>query len=1016
MRARRTAVLSVAIALAMPTALTTVAVPALAADESISTRIDDGDAVLAAITVSQLRFADAGSSSGVTARHVVLSRDDDFADTLAGTPLTGQGPLLYTATAALTAATGDEIDRVLGPGGRVYVLGGTAAVSESVVTTLRDRGYDVRRLRGADRIATSVAIATEVRNLYGGREVLMARARGIEGSPGSGWADSVAGGARAADQRIPVLLTDTAGLDSRVAAWLASDGTVNTHLLGGTAALSQAVADAVPGAKRHRGADRTGTAAAIATGLWGAKDTGPRSFTIIDAAQDRGWAFGLAAAGLAADRDAPVLTTIGVVTPATRRMVATCGTAEVDLTIVGDGTLVSGAVREYLDDLDGEGCGPDRTLTRRASLRRFADCPDLIDWYRTNALERVTEYGLGGWYGGFFGGPEPMPVEEGAPTAAPQGEADASSDDGSAGAGRDVSGTNVQEVGVDEPDMMKTDGDVLAVVAQDGSVDLLDMTGATPRVASNLPAANPYGQTELLLIDDVLTTLTTTYSYAYFAEADVAFAPGLPQPVTTTVTRWNVGDPDNPAELSSFEVDGSYRSARMIDGVARIVIESGPHGLEFTYPQDDTEQERERALAHNKQVVRESTLANWLPSWGDAGSRGEGPLVVDCADVHEPPAWSGFDAITVITLDTRTDAEPGEAATVVAQGQNVYASTDRLLVTTGRWGEAFEGENLDSVATTELHAFDITNPADISYVGSGRVDGYVINQFALSEFGGDIRVAATKQPPWRDDTQQTSSFVSVLQEREGSLVEVGRVGGLGLGERIQSVRFYGDLGVVVTFRQIDPLYLLDMSESTAPRVTGELKDTGFSQYLHLVGDDLLMGVGVDADEEGAVTGAMIALYDISDRSAPTRVARLNVPDAWSPVGSDHRSFLFWPGTDDAFVPMSRWTGETQEEFAQVMRVDEPNRTMTRRGSLTQQGQDGVIDWEAQIRRSFIIDGSVYTVSWAGLARHDLSTLATTSFTAFPDRSEGRDEPKPVDSGGGTTEPSDPGTVTTLPSA
>ncbi|MFT5223382.1 MAG: hypothetical protein ACI867_001698 [Glaciecola sp.] len=976
-------------ALLAPVALVQTAAPALA-DETVSTRVDDGDPIASAISVAQLRFAEPSASSPA---HVVLSRSDVFADSLSGSALLGKGPLLFTDTKTLSPATRDELVRLrAGVTRRLYVLGGPNAVSTEVESAARSLGYDVVRLAGANRIETSIAIADQAFSMSGSREVLLARAYGTDGSPGSGWVDSVAGGARAANNTLPVLLTRTEALDPQVGAWLRERGITSTSLLGGPGALSVAVEQAVPGPRRFAADERTGTAAAIARGLWGAKDTGPRAFTIVNGSQERGWAFGLAAAGLAADRDAPVLLTLGGITPATRRMVATCGAPQVDLTIIGDGTLVSGAEREYLDDLDGEACGADRTLTRRAALTRFESCVELIDWYRTNALERVTAYGLDGWYGG---GPELAVRDEGAPTAAPEAAADqAGSTDG-----QDVSGTNVQEVGVDEPDILKTDGDLVAIVAQDGSVDLLDLTGINPRVASNLPAVNEYGQTELLLHGNVLTTLTTTFNFLYFSERGGGFAPGQPSPIITTVTRWNVSLPDAPVQLSQFEMDGQYRSARMIDGVARIVLESSPQGLAFTYPSDDTDEARNESLEHNREVVKASTLDNWLPSWGPGGSAGDGELLVNCSDVNEPPVWSGFDAITVVTLDTATDTEPGATATVVAQGQNVYASLDRLLITTGRWGQAFEGEQLDSEVSTEVHAFDISQPTTITYVGSGRVNGYVINQFALSEFGGDIRIAATKQPPWggrgeQDQPQQRSeSFVSVLQERDDALVEVGRVDGLGLGEQIQAVRFYGDLGIVVTFRQVDPLYLLDMSNSGAPVVTGELKDTGFSQYLHRVGPDLLMGVGVDADIEGRTTGAMVSLYDISDRSNPTRVGRYTVDDSYSPVGNDHKAFLYWGATGDAFVPISTY-GQDYREVATVLRVDGGNKTLAKRGdldhaALTSDGQPSTI------RRTFIVGPNVYSLSYAGLARHDLETLVTTSFTALSNDNSARPEPGDV---------------------
>ena len=137
------------------------------------------------------------------------------------------------------------------------------------------------------------------------------------------------------------------------------------------------------------------------------------------------------------------------------------------------------------------------------------------------------------------------------------------------------------------------------------------------------------------------------------------------------------------------------------------------------------------------------------------------------------------------------------------------------------------------------------------YRASGEVTGWLLNQFSMDEHKGNLRVASTDSPPFWD-LGSSESLVTVLAERNGRLEEVGRVGGLGKGEQIQAVRFLGDLGYVVTFRQVDPLYVVDLSDQAKPRVAGELKILGYSAYLHPLGENLLLGVGQDATKQGAV--------------------------------------------------------------------------------------------------------------------------------------------------------------------
>jgi subtilisin-like proprotein convertase family protein len=282
-------------------------------------RVPGTDAASVGIAVSQARFADVDAGAGGAsafaaagrahdgiAEQAVLARDDVFADALAGASLTDVGPLLFTDGAALQPAVEAELERILAPGATVYLLGGEAALSGAVEQAVADAGWTPVRLAGASRVETAIAVADAVLAGGGGAtgHVLVARAHGPAGDPTAAWADAVTGGAFGADAAAPVLLTPTEGLHPAVAAWTAAHPELAPTLLGGEAALSPAVADALGGADRRAGAERAGTAVAIATGLWA---TDGSAYTITSGVAEDGWAFGLAAAGLAADRDAPLL-------------------------------------------------------------------------------------------------------------------------------------------------------------------------------------------------------------------------------------------------------------------------------------------------------------------------------------------------------------------------------------------------------------------------------------------------------------------------------------------------------------------------------------------------------------------------------------------------------------------------------------------------------------------------------------------------------------------------------------
>lgn len=328
------------------------AAPGFDSDPSTDERLDAGTGTAAALQASRARFPEGG------AQHAVLARDDDFADSLGASGLTRDGPLVYTRTAELTAEARAELVRAVRAGGKVYLLGGTEALSDAVATGVREAGFEPVRLSGPSRIETALAAASELLRLNPQvRVVVLARAFGSATDATAGWADSVTGGAWAADRQVPLALTGSDELHPRVADWLRANDIAATVLLGGDGALSSAVEGAVPGPLRMAGATRDGTAAAIATQLWAQPAEGARRYIVVNGYRPDGWSFGLAAAGLAADADAPVLLVAPETTPqATLDLARSCGEPRVDVLALGDPSVVAPERLADLAAVDGADC------------------------------------------------------------------------------------------------------------------------------------------------------------------------------------------------------------------------------------------------------------------------------------------------------------------------------------------------------------------------------------------------------------------------------------------------------------------------------------------------------------------------------------------------------------------------------------------------------------------------------------------------------------------------------------
>lgn len=300
-----------------------------------------GDGVIpTAIAVSQRRFADPAQRPPAG---VVLSRDDVFADSLGAAVLTSDAPLLFTATAALDPRSAAEIDRVLGGTGTVTLLGGESALSAAVADALTAAGYTVVRLQGPSRVETAIAVARAAAP-QSPATVALARADGPPDNPTAAWADAVTGGAWSAASGAPVLLTATAALHPAVAAYLEETAPARRVLLGGEAALSPAVAGAAGPHERIQGSNRYATAAAIAAVLW-VEPAGGYLVTAGD--HPEGWAYALAAAGLAADVTQPVLLVETARLP-DETAASTCAAGAETLTVIGGDTVVSPDVRAAL--------------------------------------------------------------------------------------------------------------------------------------------------------------------------------------------------------------------------------------------------------------------------------------------------------------------------------------------------------------------------------------------------------------------------------------------------------------------------------------------------------------------------------------------------------------------------------------------------------------------------------------------------------------------------------------------
>lgn len=623
-------------------------------------------------------------------------------------------------------------------------------------------------------------------------------------------------------------------------------------------------------------------------------------------------------------------------------------------------------------------------------VQPFDSCSEFLDYVQGHAIDRVGPYGLGG-YGVDFA--SAAFAEEFATDSSVQTSA-ASADSG----GRlEYSRTNVQVAGVDEPDMVKTDGERIFAVAH-GRLYWID-SSETPEIVASMQI-DGWGQ-QLFLSGDRLLVLTSEGGYGGepFIDGRDVSNPSGGHAQRVVLTQVDVSDPASLEPVTTLTLDGTILSSRMADGSIRVVVQSSPMGFDWVYPQGSGIRSEQQAIDANKELVEDSTIENWVPWFvlvdHRARTTSDGPLL-GCDQVGHPDDFSGLSMMSILSIDLEEGLAPGDGIGLLAQGQTLYASHDNLYIATSplnEWQRPLLKDEIDrdEQFSTEIHVFDITDPRTATYVASGDVEGALLSQWSMDEYEGTLRVVVTDESPWFDTSDVPDTAVVTMQRQGDELVEIGSVDGLGKNERVYAVRFIENKGYVVTFRQVDPLYVVDLADPTKPEVTGELKINGYSAYLHPIGEDLLLGVGQDATDEGRMLGTQVSVFDVSNPTDPRRLSRMTFEDAYSDAEWDHHAFMWWAPEEITVLPLQRWSWDertgTEGYFSGAAVLTASPERVKQIGEVTHP-TGGEVDcedcerWSPPINRSVVIGDMLFTFSELGALASDLDSLEDVSWMPF----------------------------------
>ena len=507
----------------------------------------------------------------------------------------------------------------------------------------------------------------------------------------------------------------------------------------------------------------------------------------------------------------------------------------------------------------------------------------------------------------------------------------------------DYSTTNIQVEGVDEADIVKTDGEYIYTVSGN---NVMIVKAYPPEEAEVLSQIRLNGTIEGIFINEDRLVVFERKGFSYY------------ETLKTFVKVYDVSDRERPVLTSPVFVNGSYFSSRMIDDYVYVVISQSAR-----YVEDEVALPGIYFGDYFKEIIASEIYYSDIPD-------------------------HSYGFTTILAVNVQNEEEVPTHKTFLLGGTgSIYVSLNNIYVTFA------EGEN------TLIYRFHIEE-SEIECVANGEVPGYVLNQFSMDEHKGYFRVATTTGHIARSFEEATSK--NHIYGLDMDLTIVGKLENLAPGEKIYSARFMGDRCYLVTFKKVDPLFVIDLKNPYDPTVLGYLKISGYSDYLHPYDEKHVIGIGKEtvAAEEGDFAwyqGVKISLFDASDVENPLEIAKYEIGDRGtdSPVLSDHKALLFDRKRNLLVIPVlvaeideekypnevpSYTYGEYIWQGAYVFGIS-PKKGLVLKGRMTHIENDTDFTKSGYyfsspyyVKRSLYIDNVLYTVSDKKVKINNLENL------------------------------------------
>jgi uncharacterized secreted protein with C-terminal beta-propeller domain len=563
----------------------------------------------------------------------------------------------------------------------------------------------------------------------------------------------------------------------------------------------------------------------------------------------------------------------------------------------------------------------------------------------------------------------------------------------------DHSTTNVQVEGVDEGDIVKTDGTYLYVVNGSAVRIVKAVPGASMSLLSSITDDNGiFSPSDLYVVGNRLVVIGQAGSGGPYHIMSKSIAPNsypyMPtRPFRAQARIFDVSDKSAPKLERTVSFDGSSVSTRLIGNKLYMVVNQPMPWYGGPVP------------------LTKTTETDVLPQFDDSKLGTDARPVTNCASVRILPHVPSPQYLTVGVVDVSKPTSDVARSVVLGNAQNVYASLDNLYVAAPEWIYRWTANGDSNEEKTNVYRFAFTGDG-IEMKAQGSVPGRILNQFSMDENGQTFRIATTKGQMW-DSSKPSSNNLYVLNR---NLETTGKIEDIALGEQIYSVRFIGDRAYMVTFKTVDPLFVIDTSDPRNPTILGKLKIPGYSNYLHPYDATHLIGFGKDVDESidkdkvhsdnavyyTAVQGMKIAMFDVTDVNNPKELWKEVIGDRGtdSPLLTDHKALLFEKDRNLMAFPVTVYKrtadqapsdqGKPVFQGAYVYNVSLANGFQLKGtisqydDSVFQKAGDYWYDNGKDVQRVVRIGESLLSISNGGVQSNVLSTLAKEGAVSFPE--------------------------------